>query len=192
MVIDGNCPFSRVLIYDKNYLVMRYTPREPITMSRPVSNRDLKALGEFRYRIRRFTSFSEQAARSVGLEPQQHQLLLAIMGLSDGGDPTIGELAERLLLQHNSTVELIDRTEQRDLVRRRRNPDDRRQVLVSITPEGEALLQELAAAHWAELKSSGPRLVSALLNVIEGENSFEALPDDGASGKGHVIERDSS
>ena len=68
-----------------------------------------KAMAELRYQIRRFLRFSENAARQVGIEPQQHQLLLAVRGLPDDVKPTIGVLAERMQLQHHSTVELIDR-----------------------------------------------------------------------------------
>lgn len=145
-------------------------------MLRGVTSGDLEALAEFRYQIRCFLSFSERAARSVGLEPQQHQLLLAITGLPVGVEPTIGELADRLQLQHHSTVELINRTEQRNLVKRQRSDVDRRQVFVRVTEEGEGLLQELSAAHWAELRSSGPQLVSALWSVTEGENNFDSSP----------------
>jgi len=124
-----------------------------------------QALAEFRYQLRRFLRRSEDAARAVGLEPQQHQLLLAIRGLPPGYEPTIGELAERLQIQHHSAVELIDRLEQRGLVRRERSQRDRRQVYVRLTPDGERLLEELSAFHWQELQETAPRLIAALSRI---------------------------
>src|SRR5690349_15654907 len=98
---------------------------------------DFKAMAELRYQIRRFLRFSENAARQAGVEPQQHQLLLAIKGLPDELKPTIGVLAERMQLQHHSTVELIDRLCDRGFLCRLRAADDRRQVLVKLTHAGE-------------------------------------------------------
>src|SRR5437588_7061226 len=93
-----------------------------------ISLTDYRALAEFRYQIRRFLRFSEEAAYAAGLEPQQHQLLLAIKGLPEGRKATIGELAERLQLRHHSTVELIDRLVKRELVERHRDEEDQRRV----------------------------------------------------------------
>lgn len=127
---------------------------------------DYQALAEFRTSIRRFLHFSEQAARAAGLEPQQHQLLLAVKGLPDDLEPTVGELADRLQLQHHSTVELINRLEQRGLVTRVRGESDRRQVFIHVTDEGERLLRELSFTHRAELRSAGPALVRALDTIV--------------------------
>jgi DNA-binding MarR family transcriptional regulator len=125
-----------------------------------------RALAEFRYQIRRFVHFSERIARGAGLEPQQHQLLLAIKGLPESHEPTIGELAERLQLQHHSAAELIDRTEARGLVHRARGDADRRQVFVELTPTGERLLRRLSLHHRDELQSAGPSLAAALASII--------------------------
>ena len=81
-----------------------------------ISMAEYQALAEFRYQIRRFLRFSEQAARATGLVPQQYQLLLALKGLPNGRKATISELAERLQIKHHSTVELIDRLVKRELV----------------------------------------------------------------------------
>jgi len=126
-----------------------------------------QALAEFRYQLRQFLRRSEEAARAVGLEPQQHQLLLAIRGLPSDYEPTISELAERLQLQHHSVVELVDRLEQRGLVRRERSQRDRRQVYVRLTPAGERLLEELSAFHWQELQETAPRLIAALSRIAD-------------------------
>src|SRR5579884_3918947 len=93
---------------------------------------DYHALAEFRYQLRRFMHFSEQMARSVGLEPQQHQLLLAVKGMPEGRKATIGEIAERLQLQHHSTVELVDRLSEGGFVERQRDEEDLRRVLVCL------------------------------------------------------------
>ena len=123
---------------------------------------DYRALAELRYRIRRFLRFSEEAARSTGLEPQQHQLLLAIKG-GDGRRPTtIAHLAERLQLAHNSAQELIRRTERRGLVATRQATDDRRQVLVELTRAGDRALRDLSVAHRNELRAQAADLTAWL------------------------------
>ena len=128
---------------------------------------DYQALAEFRYQIRRFLRFSEQTARSTGLEPQQYQLLLAVKGMPDGKRVTISELAERLQLQHHSVVELIDRLSERGFIERQRDEEDQRRVLIFITASGEEILQTLAGVSLVELRSAGPMLVQALNTIIE-------------------------
>jgi len=135
--------------------------------ARKLKEADYRALAEFRYRIRCFLRFSEQAARAAGIEPQQHQLLLSIKGLPPGKTATVGVLAERMQLAHHSMVELIDRSEKRGLVARRRGKEDRRQVLVEITPAGEEILAELSLYHFDELGSVGPTLVQVLNTFLE-------------------------
>ncbi len=127
---------------------------------------DYQGMAEFRYQIRRFLRFSEQAARAAGLEPKQHQLLLALKGLPEGKKATIGVLAERLQIQHHSAVELIDRLVGRKLIRRYRSRVDRRQVFVRLTASGEKLLGELSLYHLQELQSVGPALVEMLKELI--------------------------
>ena len=124
-------------------------------------------MAEFRYQIRRFLRFSENAARAAGVEPQQHQLLLAVRGLPDGLKPTIGTLAERMQLQHHSTVELIDRLVDRGFLCRLRATDDRRQVFVKLTRDGENFLKKLSLYHLQELQSTGPKFVKILQSLID-------------------------
>ena len=131
-----------------------------------LSLHDYRALADFRYQLRRFLSFSNEAARAAGLEPRQHQLLLAVKGMPEGVEATVGTIAERLQTQHHSTVELVDRMENRGLVRRLRSAGDRRRVLVSLTARGEALLARLSAVHRAEVRSIGPRLLRALESIV--------------------------
>lgn len=125
---------------------------------------DYRALAEFRYQIRRFLRFSEQAARRAGLEPAQHQLLLALK--AHAGRPTVGELAERMQLRHHSVVGLIDRLATSGLVRRSRAAADRRQVRVSLTPKGATVLGRLSLEHRAELETAGRALAEALQAIV--------------------------
>jgi DNA-binding MarR family transcriptional regulator len=125
---------------------------------------DYRALAEFRYQIRRFLRFSEQAARRAGVAPRQHQLLLAVK--AHQGEPSVGEVAERLQLRHHTVVELIDRLADHGIVERSRAEVDRRQVCVRLTCKGEALLSNLSLDHRAELQSAGRVLVRALEAVL--------------------------
>lgn len=138
---------------------------------RKVKDADYQALAEFRYQIRCFLRFSENAARAAGLEPQQHQILLAIKGLPPRRTATIGVLAERMQLAHHSTVELIDRLEDKRLVERLRDDSDRRQVIVSLTPEGQKILAQLSLNHIKEMSVVGPTLVG-VLNQFVGKSGF--------------------
>jgi DNA-binding MarR family transcriptional regulator len=137
------------------------------------------ALAEFRYQLRRFLRNMEEKTRDAGLKPQQYQLLLAIKGLPRDVAPTISALAERMQLNHNSAVELVDRCAERGLVSRLRTGSDRRHVTLSITPEGDVLLQKLANAARQELRSIGPVLVESVesvLGVIEDRRTKKQSP----------------
>ena len=136
-------------------------------MAKKPNQTDFQAMAELRYQIRRFLRFSENAARQAGIEPQQHQLLLAVRGLPDSLKPTIGVLAERMQLQHHSTVELIDRLVDRGLLCRLRATEDRRQVLIKLTRDGEEFLQSLSLHHLQELQSTGPKFVKILQDLIQ-------------------------
>lgn len=126
-----------------------------------------RQLAEFRYRIRQFLHFSEEAARAHGLEPQQHQLLLAIKGLPEGARPTVRTLSSRLCLRHHSTVELINRLAERGAIVRRPSDHDRREVLVELTRFGEEILRNLSVLHWQELQVAGPALAGAIYGILE-------------------------
>ncbi len=132
-----------------------------------INLQDIQALGEFRYHIRRFLRASEELLKSAGLKPQQYQLMLQIKA-ADGHPATISYIAERLQIQHHSTVELADRLGEKGLIRRKRAGDDRRLVLLELTPRGEKILRELAIHHREELRSNGPGLVGALKKVLSG------------------------
>ncbi|HKO05511.1 MAG TPA: MarR family transcriptional regulator [Candidatus Acidoferrales bacterium] len=128
----------------------------------------MRSLEEFRYRIRRFLDFSRRAARAAGLAPQQHQMLLVIAGGPAETGSSIRLLADRLYLNHNSTVELLNRLERQGMVRRIRKPEDRRQVGVRITRGGQRVLARLTRHHLTELRTAGPELVRALQAAIAG------------------------
>lgn len=135
-----------------------------------VTLKDYKSLAAFRYEIRKFLAFSEQAARDAGIEPQQHQLLLALRGLPDGLRPTIGAVAERLCVQHNTAVALVDKLEACGLLLRERSTEDRREVLLHLTTDGEALLRRLSELHKNQLRDVGPTLVAALSAILDGRS----------------------
>jgi DNA-binding MarR family transcriptional regulator len=115
-----------------------------------LDDRDFAELLRFRDALRQFLRWSQDRAREAGLTPAQHQLLLAVRG--HGGEPTIGEVAEHLLLRHHSAVELVDRAARAGLLERRSGADDRRVVHLALTPEGAARLAALSAAHLVELQ----------------------------------------
>jgi len=123
-------------------------------------------LAELRYHIRRFLHLRELAARGAGIEPQHYLLLLQVKGLAGRRSPTIGVLADRLQIRHHSVVELVDRLVARGMVARRRDGPDRREVVVSLRPKGEAVLRRLALYSLRELRTEGPALVSALNRLI--------------------------
>ena len=136
------------------------------TCRKDVSAAGYRQLAEFRFRIRQFLHFSEEAARSCGIEPQQHQLLLAIKGLPDGMRPTVTALSHRLCLRHHSAVELVDRLVEQGAVARRHNDRDRREVFIELTPRGEELLHRLSGLLREELRVAGPALCVSLLAVV--------------------------
>lgn len=131
-----------------------------------VSEAGFRRLAEFRHRIRQFLHFSEEAARSKGIEPQQHQLLLAVKGLPRGTRPTVTALSQQPCLRHHNTVELVDRLVDQGALKRRHGDEDRREVLVELTPHGEALLHRLSVLHWEELRVSAPALSESLRAVL--------------------------
>jgi DNA-binding MarR family transcriptional regulator len=136
-------------------------------MPEKITQKEYRALGELRYRIRKFLQEGDIAAKQAGLEPQQYLLLLAIRGLPGGQEATISTLANRLSLRHHSTVELIDRMEAHGYVRRVRGREDRRQVLVSLQPRGARLLERVVEQRMIELRANGRELVAAIGALLE-------------------------
>jgi DNA-binding MarR family transcriptional regulator len=127
---------------------------------------DYRVLAEFRFLMRRFMMFSEDAARETGLAPQQHQALLAIKGFEKDEAPAIGDLAERLAIKHHSAVGLVDRLVKAGHLKRRHDEADRRRVTLFLTASGEKLLADLSAVHRTELRMLTPSL-KALFAKLE-------------------------
>jgi len=138
-------------------------------MGKKISVAEFRALAELRYRIRLFLKEGDVTAREAGLEPQQYLMLLAIRGLPPAVPGKIRTLAVRLALKHHSAVELVDRLEQHGYVKRTRSREDKRQVLVSLLPKGQKLLERVVQQRIGELRASGRQLVQAI----------DALLDDG-------------
>ncbi len=130
---------------------------------------DYELLAEFRYALRKFAAFSENAAAGLDLMPQQHQALLAIKG-SRAGAPArrglyVGEIAERLLIRPHTAAELVNRLERLDLVRREPDPEDGRRVEVVLTAKAERILESLSASHLEELRAMRPLLTRLLTRI---------------------------
>jgi DNA-binding MarR family transcriptional regulator len=153
-------------------------------MTMKITTADYRALAALRHRIRLFLGEGDAAARRVGLEPQQYLLLLAVRGLPENVAATVQTLAERLMLRHNSTVELIDRLEAHGYVRRSRSEDDRRCVLVELLPRGEKLVELVARQRLTELRAGGVALAKALDALLERR------PDPAAGEKPHKLYQD--
>ena len=122
---------------------------------------DYEDLLTLRTGLRRFLRWSEQQAETAGLTPAQHQLLLAVRGHSDPRGPTVGEVADYLLLRHHSAVGLVDRADGAGLVTRVRDPDDHRVVRLQLTPTGKKRLEALSEVHLEELHRLALKLPSA-------------------------------
>jgi DNA-binding MarR family transcriptional regulator len=158
------------------YIVARYnnfelSRHDTIGGMKRLTLSDYQALAEFRFQIRKYLHFSERAVQGAGLERGQYQLMLAIKGIPEDVRPRIRELANRMQIQHHSAVELVNRLEAGGFVRRERAQDDRREVLLALTPKGERVLAELALHHHEELKSAAPDLVAALRKVMQSGKS---------------------
>jgi DNA-binding MarR family transcriptional regulator len=132
----------------------------------PLTRAQMRRLAEFRFQLRKFLHFSSLAADSAGIRAQQYQLLQCVWGMPEELDPTIANVAARMLLKHNSAVELVDRMIEQGLLRRSPDPTDHRRILLRMTPQGEKLLGSLAAWHLRELEETGPELIRALRRVL--------------------------
>lgn len=149
----------------------------PSKSSKPISKQEYEALAAFRYAIRQFLRAREEAARKVGITPQQQQALLAVKGFPGRDSASIGELAERLQIRHHSAVGLVDRLEAQGLVLRTHG-EDRRYVYVSLTEKGENALHQLTAPHRDEIRQIGENLTELMEHLrkplgVQGENEDE-------------------
>ncbi|KXK13179.1 MAG: transcriptional regulator, MarR family [Chloroflexi bacterium OLB14] len=133
-----------------------------------IKKTEYESLAAFRYALRQFLHFSEEAAQTVGLTPQQHQALLVIKGFPERDEITIKELAERLQIRHHSAVGLADRLVAQGLLKRKQSDTDRRQVYVMLTAQGLSILEQLSSTHKEELRRMLPEL-RRLLEQLSGE-----------------------
>jgi DNA-binding MarR family transcriptional regulator len=130
-----------------------------------ITKTEYEVLAEFRYTLRRFMSFSENAAKEVGITPQQHQALLAIKGFPGREQITIGEFSDRLQIKHHSAVGLLNRLEDENLITRSPSQHDRRKVFISLTGRGLSILERLSDIHREELQRLTPQLRSLLRGI---------------------------
>jgi DNA-binding MarR family transcriptional regulator len=136
--------------------------------SRGLSQGQYAAIAGFRFQLRRFLAFSEAAAAREGLPPQQHQALLAIAGNTGPEPPSVGLLADQLLVAPHTAAELVMRMVEGGLLVKRPCDRDRRRMELSPTLKAEALLRRLTDAHLEELRTLEPALVRALGRISSG------------------------
>jgi DNA-binding MarR family transcriptional regulator len=147
-------------------------------MPQHMSLEQYRRLAEFRYQVRRFLQFSQEAAAASGLHSKQYQLLQVIAGMPEDMAPTIAAVAQRMCLRHNSAVELVNRTIEAGLVRKAPDPIDHRRLLLQITPSGQRLIAALVAFHLRELDELGPDLIRALKRVLSIRHDSRAWTDE--------------
>jgi len=152
----------------------RRTPKSDRTPGDHVPDADYRRLLVLRTGLRQFLHWSEQQASAVGITPAQHQLLLAIRGHAGGTAPTIGDVAEALLLRHHSVVGLVDRAVQAGLVVRHVDATDHRVVRLGLTSLGARRLRQLSGAHLEELRRLAPRIRSLWANLDQVHDDWRA------------------
>ncbi len=156
-------------------------PSGPRTRKLDVAH--LRKLAEFRFQLRRFLHVSQAAAEREGLHNQQYQMLQCVGGMPEGMAPTIANVARRMLLKHNSTVELVDRTIVQGLLSRMGDETDHRRILLRVTPQGERILTDLAEFHTRELEQSGPELVRVLDGIVHATRRAARRPAKSATSR---------
>ena len=122
---------------------------------KPLTKEEFEALSDFRFQLRRFERFSEDAVQAFGITPLQYLLLLHMKGFPGRTYATVGELAHRLQAKPHGVVALLTRCEEHGFVERRPSLVDRRQVEIHLLAEGERVLAHLAALHRGELQRLG-------------------------------------
>jgi DNA-binding MarR family transcriptional regulator len=138
------------------------------------STNRLHKLAEFRFQLRKFLRFSEVAAEAAGISVQQYQMLQVIAAMPPGHGASISYLAERMILRHNSAVELVDRAVRAGMVRRESDDEDLRRSIVRLMPEGEKMLEQLVPSHIHELDARGHDIIAALETLLETRESDTA------------------
>ena len=136
-----------------------------------VSKNRLHKLAEFRFQLRKFLRFSEIASEAAGISVQQYQMLQVIAAMPDGQGASISYLAERMILRHNSAVELVDRAVRAGMVRRESDDEDLRRSIVKLMPEAEKVLAQLIPSHLHELDERGRDIIAALEILLESRET---------------------
>jgi DNA-binding MarR family transcriptional regulator len=131
----------------------------------------LHKLAEFRFQLRKFLRFSEIASEAAGISVQQYQMLQVIAAMPEGQGASISYLADRMILRHNSAVELVDRAVRAGMVRRESDDEDLRRSIVKLMPEGEKVLAQLIPSHLAEIDLRGRDIIAALEVVLASRES---------------------
>jgi DNA-binding MarR family transcriptional regulator len=142
----------------------------------PLEQADFEHLLRLRTGLRRFLRWSEDQARTAGLTPSKHQLLLAVRGHPDPAGPTIGDLADHLVLRHHSVVGLVDRAVADGLVTRASDPASRSLVRVVLTPDGASRLDALAQVHLEEIAHLGPAMRALWRQLERGSDGGAPHP----------------
>lgn len=137
----------------------------------------LRELAEFRFQVRRFIGFSEAASEALGIPGQQYQMLQVVATMPADAQATISYIAERMVLRHNSTVELVTRAERAGLVRRVGDENDHRRSVVELTSVGRKMFLRLVEQHVQELQRIGPAITQALEKAID-----KSIPADVLAG----------
>lgn len=125
---------------------------------RTLSDADYQRLAQLRHGLRSFLHWSGEQAQRAGVTAAQHQLLLAVRASTDPRGPTVGDVADVLLIRHNSAVGLIDRAQEAGLVARERDPDLQSLVRLRLTDAGAAKLESLSELHMRELSQLAPTM----------------------------------
>lgn len=139
-----------------------------------LSREHYAAIAAFRFQLRRFLAFSEAAALAAGVPPQQHQALLSVAGYLVPEPPTVGMLAEQLMVAPHTAAELVSRMVEAGLLIKTRGTQDRRRMELALTPKAEILLRELTAAHLEELRTMEPALIRALGQLSRSTRSISS------------------
>jgi DNA-binding MarR family transcriptional regulator len=147
---------------------MVVTKRQKTTVARPER---LAELAEFRFRLRRFLGFSEMVAETAGISAQQYQLLQVVAAVPEDQECSISYVAGRMMLRHNSAVELVDRAERSGLVRRVADETDHRRSLVEPTEKGSRVLGIVLEDHLAEIEREGPEMLRSLQQLLNSRQT---------------------
>jgi DNA-binding MarR family transcriptional regulator len=131
-----------------------------------LSRTDIKKQAEFRYWLRRFVSATERHSREFGLGASQYLLLLAVKGLPEGLKPNVSTVAERLMVESHSVVELVDRCVRSGLLERARDGADQRMVFLRLTDMGNQIVEKIALQNREELSAALPALLEFLKSLV--------------------------